>query len=142
MKRYAFHTKQPSSPTSTTWVFPRYSRTKRLLGLKVGRITSHRLARVKRWLSLFEKPPFCFDCSSKAIIWISKARLDASAAAFQSKSASAAEVHLGPLCPIQPYQFSCPYSRWLRSLSKARGHSGTPTHRLTAKQKSSPNRCR
>ena len=29
---------------------------------------------------------------------------------------------------------------WLRSLSKAREASGIPTHRLTAKQKSSPNR--
>jgi len=54
-------------------------------------------------------------------------------AAFQSNTASAPEVHRGPLSPTQLYQVPYPYSRWLRSLSKAREASGTPTHRLTAK---------
>ncbi|AII88004.1 hypothetical protein RCA23_c24820 [Planktomarina temperata RCA23] len=30
---------------------------------------------MRRWLSLLEKPLCCFDCSSKAIIWISRLRL-------------------------------------------------------------------
>ena len=49
-------------------------------------------------------------------------------AAFQSKTASAPEVHRGPLSPTQLYQVPCPYSLWLRSLSKAREASGVCRH--------------
>jgi len=49
-------------------------------------------------------------------------------AACQSNTASASEGHRGPLSPTQLYQVPCPYSLWLRSLSKARGYSGVCRH--------------
>ena len=95
-------------------------------------------------LSLLVKPPYSFVCMLKGQYLDQQDAADMLWWRPSNQRPPVLQKFISARCVQSSYiKFPCPYSRWLRSLSKARGHSGTPTHRLTAKQKSSPNRgCR
>ena len=134
------YTKQPSSATSTTWVLPRYSRTKRLPGLKAGRRMSRRPARVRRRLSLLVKPLWCFDCSSKANIWTSKLQLICLGGSLPIKDRHCSRSSSRPAVSNPAISSPIPLLPMASLTEQSPRSFGHTTHRLTAKQKSSPNR--